>query len=161
MGSLSGLSNTEADGLAVSKTIPAFMSIKGLINDKPNGSNPVPPGYTTGTPDNIEGYAFGPDLPDGRRLLLVTNDNDYLNPATLSGGYPNYIMAFAVDRGICPATWPSSSTREFPSCPSRAPRCFWAREAWRWRPGAQDPAAGRSDAPDEPGKAAQTAERAV
>ena len=28
-------------------------------------------------PEKIEGLAFGPDLPDGRHLLLVTNDNDF------------------------------------------------------------------------------------
>ncbi|HEY7676273.1 MAG TPA: esterase-like activity of phytase family protein, partial [Candidatus Methylomirabilis sp.] len=28
-------------------------------------------------PEKIEGLAFGPDLPDGRRLLLVTSDNDF------------------------------------------------------------------------------------
>jgi hypothetical protein len=54
--------------------------------------------YTTpaGLPDKIEGYAFGPDLPDGRRLLLATNDNDYAET------YPNYIFAFAVDPRALP-----------------------------------------------------------
>jgi hypothetical protein len=28
-------------------------------------------------PEKIEGMAFGPDLPDGRHLLLVTTDNDF------------------------------------------------------------------------------------
>jgi len=29
-------------------------------------------------PEKIEGLAFGPDLPDGRRMLVVTNDNDFV-----------------------------------------------------------------------------------
>ena len=29
-------------------------------------------------PEKIEGLAFGPDLPDGRKLLLVTADNDFV-----------------------------------------------------------------------------------
>lgn len=49
-------------------------------------------------PDKIEGYAFGPDLPDGRHLLLVTNDNDYVTPDKAAGsGYPDYVFALAVD----------------------------------------------------------------
>jgi hypothetical protein len=28
-------------------------------------------------PDNVEGMAFGPDLPDGRRLLLMVSDNNF------------------------------------------------------------------------------------
>lgn len=31
-----------------------------------------------GFPEKIEGLAWGPDLPDGRRCLLVTSDNDFL-----------------------------------------------------------------------------------
>jgi hypothetical protein len=41
-------------------------------------------------PGKIEGLAFGPDLPDGRHLLLVTSDND------LSDKNPTWIYAFAV-----------------------------------------------------------------
>lgn len=29
-------------------------------------------------PEKIEGLTFGPDLPDGRHVLIVTNDNDFL-----------------------------------------------------------------------------------
>jgi hypothetical protein len=43
-------------------------------------------------PEKIEGLAFGPDLPDGRHLLIVTNDNDFI-PAQ-----PNRFLAFAIDR---------------------------------------------------------------
>lgn len=47
-------------------------------------------------PEKIEGIAFGPDLPDGRRLLLITADNDFV--ATV----PLRIFAFAVDRKDLP-----------------------------------------------------------
>lgn len=42
-------------------------------------------------PDKFEGMTFGPDLPDGKRVLLVTADNDYL--ATV----PFRVFAFAVE----------------------------------------------------------------
>ncbi len=48
-------------------------------------------------PDKIEGIAWGPDLPDGRHLLLATNDNDFAFPGYPAAGYPSYIFAFAVD----------------------------------------------------------------
>jgi Esterase-like activity of phytase/Calcineurin-like phosphoesterase/Purple acid Phosphatase, N-terminal domain len=54
-------------------------------------------------PDKIEGYAFGPNLPDGRHLLLATNDNDFVQPGGAAGtGYPNYFFAFAVDTTSVP-----------------------------------------------------------
>jgi len=47
-------------------------------------------------PDKIEGLAFGPDLPDGRHLLLVTTDNDFhATEAT-------HIYAFAIDPADLP-----------------------------------------------------------
>jgi phospholipase C len=53
---------------------------------------------TDGLPDKIEGYCWGPDLPDGRRLLLASNDNDFVRPGGAAGaGFPNYFFAFAVD----------------------------------------------------------------
>ena len=78
----------------------------------------VPPGYTSGIPDKIEGFAFGPELPDGRRLMVVTNDNDFLLPAFANGtsatnksadgtaGYPNYFFVFAVDAATIPGFVP-------------------------------------------------------
>ncbi|HTQ30832.1 MAG TPA: alkaline phosphatase family protein, partial [Opitutaceae bacterium] len=58
---------------------------------------------TDGLPDKIEGYCWGPDLPDGRHLLLATNDNDFVQPGGAAGsGYPNYIFAFAVDPSDVP-----------------------------------------------------------
>lgn len=47
-------------------------------------------------PEKHEGLTFGPDLPDGRRLLLVVVDNDFV--ATV----PTTIHAFAVDRADLP-----------------------------------------------------------
>lgn len=41
-------------------------------------------------PAKIEGMAFGPDLPDGRRLLIITTDNDF------KPDEPTWIYAFAV-----------------------------------------------------------------
>jgi hypothetical protein len=41
-------------------------------------------------PEKFEGLAFGPDLPDGRRRLLVTADNDFIATA------PFRVYAFAV-----------------------------------------------------------------
>lgn len=43
-------------------------------------------------PEKLEGLAFGPNLPDGRRLLLITSDNDFIATA------PTVIYAFAVDK---------------------------------------------------------------
>ncbi len=41
-------------------------------------------------PEKFEGLAFGPDLPDGKRLLLVTADNDFIATA------PFRVYAFTV-----------------------------------------------------------------
>jgi hypothetical protein len=42
-------------------------------------------------PEKFEGLAFGPDLPDGRHLLLVTADNDFVATA------PFRVYAFAIE----------------------------------------------------------------
>jgi hypothetical protein len=42
-------------------------------------------------PEKIEGLAFGPDLADGRRLLVVAVDNDFIAEK------PILLHAFAVD----------------------------------------------------------------
>jgi hypothetical protein len=42
-------------------------------------------------PEKIEGITFGPDLPDGRHTLVITNDNDFIP------GNPNIFFVFAVD----------------------------------------------------------------
>ena len=47
-------------------------------------------------PEKIEGLAFGPDLRDGRHVLIVTNDNDFI--AT----QPNRFLVFAIDGSDLP-----------------------------------------------------------
>jgi hypothetical protein len=47
-------------------------------------------------PEKIEGLAFGPDLPDGRHVLLVAVDNDMV-PAV-----PNTIWAFGIEASLLP-----------------------------------------------------------
>jgi len=42
-------------------------------------------------PEKIEGLAFGPDLQDGRHVLIVTNDNDFLTAQA------NRFFVFAID----------------------------------------------------------------
>jgi hypothetical protein len=42
-------------------------------------------------PKKIEGLAFGPGLPDGRRTLVVTTDNDF------DDDLPTYVWVFAFD----------------------------------------------------------------
>jgi hypothetical protein len=49
-----------------------------------------------GFPAKIEGLAFGPDLPDGRRLLIVAIDNDFI------AANPIILHTFAVDRDDLP-----------------------------------------------------------
>ena len=65
-------------------------------------------------PEKIEGLAFGPDLPDGRHLLLVTSDNDFF------ADQPSRIYAFGISPSSCrgssprccrPATSPGSLAR--------------------------------------------------
>ena len=51
-------------------------------------------------PEKFEGLAFGPDLPDGRRLLIVTADNDFVATA------PFRVYAFAIDRSDLPGFQP-------------------------------------------------------
>jgi hypothetical protein len=47
-------------------------------------------------PEKIEGMAFGPDLPDGRHMLVVTNDNDFVATQT------NNFYVFAVEPWVLP-----------------------------------------------------------
>lgn len=47
-------------------------------------------------PEKFEGLAFGPDATDGRRLLIVACDNDFV------ADKPLVVYAFAVDRGDLP-----------------------------------------------------------
>jgi hypothetical protein len=43
-------------------------------------------------PEKVEGIAFGRDLADGRKLLIVATDNDFTE-------HPSWLYAFAVDPG--------------------------------------------------------------
>jgi hypothetical protein len=47
-------------------------------------------------PEKIEGLAWGPDLADGRRMLVVTTDND------LKAEQPSWFWVFAVDAADLP-----------------------------------------------------------
>ncbi len=55
-------------------------------------------------PEKIEGLAFGPDLPDGRRLLIVTVDNDMRKEV------PTTIYAFGVDASDLPGFEPQHTS---------------------------------------------------
>lgn len=55
-------------------------------------------------PEKIEGLAFGPDLADGRHLLLVTSDNDFV------GTQDTRVLAFAIERGARPGFAPQILT---------------------------------------------------
>lgn len=64
----------------------------------------------TDFPEKVEGLAFGPDLPDGRHLLLITSDNDFdADKATV-------IFAFAID----PADLPNFQAQVFVPAPPTA-----------------------------------------
>ena len=51
-------------------------------------------------PAKIEGLTFGPDLPDGRHLLLVSSDNDFVPQE------PTRLMAFAIKPEALPGYEP-------------------------------------------------------
>ena len=73
---------------------------------------------TNGLPDKIEGYAWGPDLPDGRHLLVASNDNDFAQANVT--GFPNYFWAFAVDPSDVPGFQPQLSVSSAVSQPVHA-----------------------------------------
>jgi len=88
---------TTANGLPKSGTpagiVPLAKTLFANIGQILIAANPFVPG-SGGLPDKIEGYAWGPILPDGNELLLATNDNDFSTSVT--GGFPDYIFAFEV-----------------------------------------------------------------
>ena len=45
-------------------------------------------------PEKLESLAFGPDLPDGRRLLIVVSDNDF------EMDHPTHVYAFAIPKEL-------------------------------------------------------------
>ena len=51
-------------------------------------------------PEKVEGLAFGPDLADGRHLLVVTTDNDFVPTQ------PSLFFAFGVDASDLPGFVP-------------------------------------------------------
>jgi len=57
-------------------------------------------------PAKIEGICFGPELPDGRLLLLVSSDNDFLQ------SQPSWIFAFAIDKKDLPGYRPQVFERK-------------------------------------------------
>jgi len=91
----------------ISALLTAVPSAGAFTSDTANFRNDLP--------DKLEGYAWGPDLVDGRHLLLVTNDNDFALPFTTPGGaitgkgFPNYVFAFAVDPSDVPNFQPTIS----------------------------------------------------
>src|SRR5262245_41023252 len=56
-------------------------------------TNPAQPPFIPQAtfPEKIEGLAFGPDLADGRHVLVVTNDNDFITTQA------NRFFVFAID----------------------------------------------------------------
>jgi len=94
---LTDVSNVEAlpekklpeEIVALKKT--EFANIAKLLNTAPNVFV-----NEHGFPEKTEGYAFGPDLPDGRHLLLAVNDNDFHDE------FPNYVFAFAISKDALP-----------------------------------------------------------
>ena len=55
-------------------------------------------------PEKVEGLTFGPDLEDGRHLLIASTDNDF------SRALPTRFWAFAVDRSDLPGFLPMAAT---------------------------------------------------
>lgn len=103
-----GLPATGTPGGVTALTKTLFADIGALLTNSGSAFTTDSANFKTDLPDKIEGYCWGPDLPDGRHLLLATNDNDFVQPATTAGGaitgkgYPNYIFAFAVDPADVP-----------------------------------------------------------
>jgi hypothetical protein len=97
-----GLPNQSNPSLGVPGVTPLQKTLFANIGAILNAANSSSPVFTAvdglgGIPDKIEGYAWGPDLPNGDHLLLATNDNDFANGTTISG-YANYIFAFDVSK---------------------------------------------------------------
>ncbi|HEX6828938.1 MAG TPA: esterase-like activity of phytase family protein, partial [Burkholderiales bacterium] len=61
-------------------------------------------------PEKIEGLAFGPDLEDGRHLLLVTSDNDFI------AAQDTLFFAFAIEPATLPGFQPQAVGRGGAAC---------------------------------------------
>lgn len=65
-------------------------------------------------PEKVEGITFGPDLEDGRHLLIASSDNDF------SDHLANRFWAFAVDPGDVPGLQPvAEMLRNAQTCAAR------------------------------------------
>jgi len=137
------LTSTAFSGTTANNGLPATSLPQGItplhktlfanIGQILNSASPTPfsdINGLNGLPDKIEGYAWGPDLPDGRHLLLATNDNDFAQSAIR--GYPNYIFAFAVDPADVPGFQPESFVPEPGTLPLFAVGALLLT-GWSWR----------------------------
>jgi hypothetical protein len=61
-------------------------------------------------PEKLEGLAFGPDLDDGRHVLIVTNDNDF------NAAQPSRFFVFAIDHFDLPGFQPQDIGRRARDC---------------------------------------------
>ncbi len=84
-----------SNGLPASGTpsgvVPLIKTLFADIGSILRNATPTPFSNVNGSavlPDKIEGYAWGPNLPDGRHLLLATNDNDFVQPSVSLDFYP-------------------------------------------------------------------------
>lgn len=88
---VSGIGNHANDGLPEKSSVGFTPVSKELFLDL---LNPV---YgLAGDPEKLEGLTWGPDLGDGRRLLLVTSDNDLIE------SNPSHFYAFGIDPSLLP-----------------------------------------------------------
>jgi hypothetical protein len=93
---LRGASDVSAVGTTADNGLPRDSLPSGVrpVSKRPF-LNLLDPKFGLAGPDfpaKIEGLTWGPDLPDGRRLLVLTSDND------LRRDTPTVVFAFAVDK---------------------------------------------------------------
>lgn len=77
--------------LPASGTIPGVTTVTKSASPFLDMLNPAFGLVGTSFPEKIEGIAFGPDLPDDRHTIVITNDNDFV------AGNPNTFYVFAFD----------------------------------------------------------------
>jgi hypothetical protein len=93
---LSGVANLPANGPLPGGVIPVEKLLFLNLLDPSFGL------AGAGFPEKIEGLAFGPDLPNGDHLLLVTSDNDFI------AGNPSRIYAFGIPAADLPGFTPQT-----------------------------------------------------